>query len=65
MDDALRQAGAGLGLQLKAPTEEVIEQAIRLNFPPSNNEAEYEVIIPGPDLAISISSEKIVIISDH
>ena len=45
-----------LGLQLKAPIGEIIEQAIRLDFPDSNNEAEYEAIIAGIDLVISVSS---------
>ena len=64
MDGASRQTGAGLGLQLKAPTREIIEQAIRLDFLASNNKAEYEAIIPGIDLTISISSEKIIIRND-
>ena len=58
MDGASRQIGADLGLQIKAPTGEVIEQAIRLNFSASNNEAEYEAIITGLDLEISVSLEK-------
>ena len=58
---APRQTGAGLGLKLKAPTGEIIEQAVRLDFPASNNEAEYEAIIVSLDLAISVSSEKIII----
>ena len=64
VDGASLQMGAGLGLQLKAPTGEVIEQAIRINFSVSNNEAEYEAIIVGLDLAISVSLEKIYIQSD-
>ena len=64
MDGASRQMGAGLGLQLKAPIGEVIEQAIQLNFPASNNKAEYEAIIDRLDLAISMFSEKIIIRSD-
>ena len=64
MDGTSRQTGAGLGLQLEAPTGEIIEQAIRLDFPTSNNEAEYEAIIVGLDLTISVSSETIIIISD-
>ena len=58
MDGASRQTEVGLGLQLEAPTREVIEQTIRLNLPASNNEAEYEAIIAGVDLAISVSLEK-------
>ena len=56
VDGASRQTGVGLGLQVKAPTGEVIEQAICLNFSASNNEAEYEAIIAGLDLAIFVSS---------
>ena len=36
-----------------------------MNFPASNNEAEYEAIIAELDLAIFVSSEKIVIRSDY
>ena len=61
---ASRQTGAGLGLQLEAPTREIIEQAIRLDFPASNNEVEHEAIIAGLDLLIFLSSEKIIIRSD-
>ena len=64
MDGASRQTGTGLGLQLKALTGEIIEQAIRLDFPASNNEAEYEAIIAGIDLTISVALEKIITRSD-
>ena len=61
VDGASLRTGAGLVLQLKALIGEVIEQAIRFNFPASNNEAEYEAIIAGLDLAFSVSSENIII----
>ena len=64
MDGASWKMGAGVGLQLKAPIEERIVQAIRLDFPASNNEVEYEAILVGIDLAIFVSSEKIIIQSD-
>ena len=64
MDGTSQHMGAELGLQLKAPTGEVLKQAIRLDFPVSNNEAEYEAIIAGIDLAISVSLENIIIRSD-
>ena len=64
MDGASQHTGAVLGLQLEAPTGEVIEHAIRLDFPASNNEVEYEAIIAGLDLVISVSSGKIIIRSD-
>ena len=61
VDGASRQTGDDLGLQLKGPTREIIEQAIRLDLPASNNEAKYEAIIAGIDIAISVSSKKIII----
>ena len=56
VDDASRQTGAGVGLQHKAPTREMVEQDIRLDFLASNNEIEYEAILVGIDLTKSISS---------
>ena len=64
MDSASRQTGARVGLQLKAPTGERIEQDTRLDFPSSNNEIEYEAIRTGIDPARSVSSEKLIIRSD-
>ena len=64
MDGASRQTGARPGLQLEAPTGEIIEQVIRLDFPASNNKAEYKAIIVELDLTISVSSEKIIVRSD-
>ena len=64
VDGASPQIGVGLGLQLKAQIGEVIEQAIHLDFPTPNNEARYEAIIAWLDLAIFVSSEKIIIRSD-
>ena len=64
MDGTPRQTEVGDGLQLKALSGERIEQAIRLDFPASNNEVEYEAILAGINLAIFVSSEKIIIQSD-
>ena len=64
VDSTSPQTGVGVGLQLKTPTRERTEQAIRLDFPASNNEAEYAAILAGIDLPISVSSEKIIIQSD-
>ena len=51
----------GVGLQLKAPIGERVEQVIRLDFPASNNETEFEAILVGIDLAQSLSSVKLLI----
>ena len=64
VDGASRQTGAGIDLQLKSPVEERIEQAIRLGFSASNNESEYEVILAGIELAITVFADRLLIRSD-
>ncbi|RVW74067.1 Transposon Tf2-11 polyprotein [Vitis vinifera] len=48
----------------QSPTGEHLEQAIRLGFSASNNEAEYEAILSGLDLALALSVSKLRIYSD-
>ena len=50
MDRSYLQTGARVGLQLKSPTGERVEQTIRLDFPASNNEIENEAILARIDL---------------
>ena len=64
MDRASPQTGVGVGLQLKASTRERVEQALRLDFPMSNNETEYAAILARINLAQSISSEKLHIFNN-
>ena len=64
VDRALRQTGVGIGLQLKTPTGERIEQAIRLGFNASNTESEYEALLSRIELAAAISVDKLLIQSD-
>ncbi|RVW15502.1 Retrovirus-related Pol polyprotein from transposon 17.6 [Vitis vinifera] len=64
VDGASRSSGSGVGLLLQSPTGEHLEQAIRLGFSASNNEAEYEVILSGLDLALALSVPKLRIFSD-
>ncbi|RVW23746.1 hypothetical protein CK203_100829 [Vitis vinifera] len=45
-------------------TAEHLEQAIRMGFPASNNEAEYEAILSGLDLALALSVSKLRVYSD-
>ena len=61
MDGPSHKMGAGVGLKIKAPTREMIEQTMRLDLPASNNETEYEAILDEIDLAKSVSSEKLII----
>ena len=64
MDKASRQTGVVIGLQLKSPGGDKIEQAIRLGFSASNNESEYESILAGIELAAVIFADKLIIQSD-
>ena len=61
MDGASRQIGAGIGLPLKSPGRDKIEQDIWLGFNASNNESEYEAILAGIELAATISTDKLII----
>ena len=45
-----RQAG-GAGIMLLSPEGDTIECMVRLDFPATNNESEYEALIAGLDLA--------------
>ena len=64
VDGASRQTGAGIGLQLKSPIGEKIEQTIRLGFSTSNNESEYEAILVRIELVAIVSADKLLIQSD-
>ena len=64
VDGASRSSGFGVGLLLQSPTGEHLEQAIQLGFPASNNEAEYEAILSGLDLALALSVSKLRVYSD-
>ena len=64
VDGASRSSGSEVGLLLQSPIEEHLEQAIRLGFPASNNEVEYEVILSGLDLALALSVSKLRVYSD-
>ena len=56
VDGASRQTRFGIGLQLKSPVGEKIEQAIRLGFNTSNSESEYEAILARIELAATVST---------
>ncbi|XP_034697291.1 uncharacterized protein LOC117923162 [Vitis riparia] len=64
VDGASRSSGSGVGLLLQSPTREHLEQAIRLGFLAFTNEAEYEAILSGMDLALALSISKLRIYSD-
>ena len=64
VDGASRSSGSGVGLLLQSSTSEQLEQAIRLGFPASNNEAEYEALLSELDLVLTLFVFKLRIYSD-
>ncbi|XP_070040608.1 uncharacterized protein [Nicotiana tomentosiformis] len=58
-----RLTGAGLGIVINPPSGETIMQAIKCH-PITNNEAEYEAVIAGLELARELGIEQIIIKSD-
>nr|CAN67611.1 hypothetical protein VITISV_011154 [Vitis vinifera] len=63
-DGASRSSGSCVGLLPQSPTGEHLKQAIRMGFPALNNEAEYEAILSGLDLALALSVSKLRVYSD-
>ena len=64
VDGTSRSSGSGVGFLPKAPTGERLEQSIRLDFPASNNEAEYEAILSGLGLLTTLNASIVKIHSE-
>ena len=47
VDEASNQKGSGVGLVLVSFKKVVVEKSLRLDFPATNNEAEYEALLEG------------------
>ncbi|KAL5564335.1 hypothetical protein UlMin_027499 [Ulmus minor] len=64
VDGSSNVNGAGIGLVLTSPEGDLIQQAIRYGFKATNNEAEYEALIAGLNLAKDMGIKKLSIRSD-
>ena len=64
VDGASNAQGSGAGLILTSPEGIDIEYALRFGFHTSNNEAEYEAVIAGLNLAHSLEVDQLEICSD-
>ena len=58
-----RQAG-GAGVVLLLPEGDMVECMVHLNFPTTNNEAEYEALVESLDLAKATGAANVVIYCD-
>ena len=64
VDGASNAQGSGAGLILTSPEGIDIEYALRFGFHMSNNEAEYEAVIAGLNLAHSLEVDQLEVYSD-
>ena len=64
VDGASNAQGSGAGLILTSPEGIDIEYALRFGFHTSNNEAEYEAVIAGFNLAHSLEVDRLEVCSD-
>ena len=64
MDGATNAQGSGAGLILISPDGIDVEYALRFGFQASNNEAEYEAVIAGLNLAHSMEANHLEVCND-
>ncbi|XP_074315143.1 uncharacterized protein LOC141651324 [Silene latifolia] len=64
IDGASNARGAGVGLVLRSPKGDMIVQAIRCEFKATNNEAEYEALIFGMQMASGLKVRNLRVYSD-
>ena len=63
-DELSNRQVEGAGVVLLSPEGDVVECMIRLDFPTTNNEAEYEALVAGFDLARATGATSVVIYCD-
>ena len=54
----------GIGVVLKSPEADTLKRKMRLHYPTTNNEAEYETLLKGLELAKSLGAESILVQGD-
>jgi ribonuclease HI len=63
-DGSLKLQGAGAGILFIAPGGEQLKYVLQLLFPASNNVAEYEALIHGLNIAISLGIKRLIVYGD-
>jgi ribonuclease HI len=63
-DGSLKLQGAGVGILFIAPGGEQLKYALQLLFPASNNAVEYEALIQGLNIAISLGIKRLMVYGD-
>ena len=63
-DESSNRRAGGVGVVIQTPEGDKIQCMIQLDFPTTNNEAEYEALVAGLDLAKAAGAENIVVHGD-
>ena len=64
VDGVSNQKGLGVGLVLTSSKKVIVEKSLRLDFPATNNEAEYEALLEGMTMVQRIGGKSIKLFSD-
>jgi ribonuclease HI len=59
-DDALNLEGAGVGILLISPQGEHLKYVLQIQYKASNNGAEYEALIHGLHIAVSLGIKRLL-----
>ena len=63
-DGASNKEGAGIGIIIESSFRVIIEEAFRLEKQMTNNEAEYEALIYGLELALKLGIQNLKVLLD-
>jgi hypothetical protein len=63
-DGSLRLQGAGAGILFIAPGGDQLKYALQLLFPASNNAVEYEALVHGFSITISLGIKRLMVYDD-
>ena len=64
VDGVSNQKGAGVGLVLTSSEMIIIEKSLRLDFPATNNEVEYEALLEGMAMVQRMGGKSIKLFSN-
>ena len=64
VDGVSNQKGSGVGLVLTSSEKVIVEKSLRLDFPATNNEAEYEALLEGMAMVQRMGGKSIKLFSD-
>ena len=64
IDGSSTKDSGGIGVVLKSPESDTIKQAVRLQYPTTTNEAEYEALLTGLKMAKTLGATELDMLSD-